>query len=238
MDAGYVCIILRDDMRFTKTQLKYFLAAVSLFTALHYNSYAGGFPVRPKSLLLNPSISYFFANKQWDSLRVRKPFPLDGQFTAITYSLYAEYGISRRFTFVALLPYTMNTYQQTGYKSTDNGLTDLETGIRYYIANINYTYYFAVQGTVITPMYTNPNLGYGLTGAELKFSFAGRGRVFGKHCYFTMEDAVRQYFGSTGPQQNRYNLTTGMTLDNKFKHQLSVSVGGIYSTSSFTKFVP
>ncbi len=205
--------------------------------ALHYNSYGGGFPVRPHSLLLSPSVSYFYANKGWDSLRQKTPFPMNGRFSSLTYSLYAEYGISRRFTFVALLPYVTNTFQQTNYRSTTMGLADLETGIRYYLANINYIYYFMVQGTVITPMYTNPTLGYGLTGAEIKLSFAGSGHLFGQNYYFTLENGVRQYFGSTGPEQDRYNGTFGITLDSKFKNQLSVSLGGFYSTSSFTKFV-
>jgi hypothetical protein len=224
-------------MRFTKTPLKYLLVTLSLVTMLHRHSYADGFPVRPKTLLLNPSVSYFFANKAWDSLRVKHPFPLNGQFTAITYSLSAEYGISRRWTFVALLPYVMNTYQQTGFKNSSNGLTDLETGIRYYIANIDYRAYFMVTGTVITPLYTNPALGYGLTGAEVKLSFAGTGHLFGNNCFYQLENGVRQYFGSTGPIQDRYTGTFGLTLDKAFKNQVSVTAGGFYSTSSFTKFV-
>jgi protein XagA len=224
-------------MKFTKVLLKYFLITMPL-CILHNNSYADGFPLRPKTLLLNPSVSYFFANKGWDSLRVKRPFPLNGQFTAITYSLSAEYGISRRWTLVALLPYVSNTFQQTGYKNSSNGLTDLETGIRYYLANIDYKYYIMLQGTVITPLYTDPNLGYGQSGAELKLTFAGSGHLFGQNSYFSIENGVRQYFGSTGPQQDRYSGTFGLTLDSKFKNQVSISLGGFYSTSSFTKFVP
>jgi hypothetical protein len=222
-------------MKFTKSRLKYLCIAAILFIAAQNNSYAGGFPVRPHSLLLSPSVSYFYANKGWDSLRRLTPFPNGGHFSSISYQLYAEYGISRRFTFVASLPYVTNTYQQSGYKNTATGLTDLETGIRYYIANINYTYYFMVTGTAVTPLYTNPNLGYGLSGAELKFSFAGR---FGNYCTFTVENGFRQYFGSTGPFQDRYNGTFGVTIDKDFKNQLAVSLGGVYSKSDFTKFAP
>jgi hypothetical protein len=224
-------------MKFTKIHFKHFIVSAILLIAVNHNTYAGGFPVRPKSLLLSPSVSYFFADKKWDSSGIKSAFPLNGKFTSFTYSLYAEYGISRRFTFVALLPYTINNFQQTGYNSTSMGVTDLETGIRYYLANINYIYYIMVQGTVITPLYTNPSLGYGLTGAEIKLSFAGSGHLFGGNYYFTLENGIRQYFGSTGPEQDRYNGTFGITLDSQFKNQLSVSIGGFYSTSSFTKFV-
>jgi hypothetical protein len=212
--------------------------AAIIFIAAQNRSYAGGFPVRPGSLLLSPSVSYFYANKGWDSLRNLSPFSKDGHFSSLTYSLYAEYGISRRFTFVALLPYVTNTYQQSDYKSTATGLTDLETGIRYYLANINYTYYFTIQGTVITPLYTNPALGYGLTGAELKFSFAGSGHLFGNGCYFNIDNGVRQYFGSSGPIQDRYTGTFGLSLDKASKNQLSVAFGGFYSSSNFKKFSP
>lgn len=225
-------------MRFTKTRLKYFLATVSLLAVIQQHVFADGFPVRPKTFVINPSISYFVATKAWDSVRVKQPFPLNGKFTALTLSLFAEYGISRRWTFVAQLPYTTNTYTQTGFNSVNSGLTDLETGLRYYLANIAYKDYIMLQGTVITPLYTNLNLGYGLTGAELRLSFAGSGHVFGLPSYFSLEDGVRQYFGSTGPIQDRYNGTFGLTLDKKFMNQVSVSLGGIYSASSFTKFVP
>jgi hypothetical protein len=224
-------------MALIPVRLKYVLMGL-LCIVLQRQSFAGGFPVRPGSLLLSPSVSYFFATQRWDSLRVKKPFDQNGQFTSITYSLYAEYGLSRRFTLVAVMPYVINNYQQTGYKSNSQGLTDLETGIKYYLANINYTYYFSLQGTVITPMYTDPNLGYKESGAEFKVSFAGSGHLFGDNCYFTLEDGMRQYFGSTGPIQNRYSGTFGLTLDKKYRNQVSVSLGGFYSTSSFTTFTP
>ncbi|MGN6637977.1 MAG: hypothetical protein ACTHJ8_03640, partial [Mucilaginibacter sp.] len=38
--------------------------------------------------------------------------------------------------------------------------------------------------------------------------------------------------------QDRYSGTFGLTLDKKFENQVSVTLGGFYSTSSFTKFVP
>jgi len=223
-------------MRFIKTYTKHLLAVLMLIAALQQNTYADGFPIRPKRLLLAPSVSYFFANKGWDSLRVKRPFDNNGKFTSLTYTLFAEYGISRRWSAVAQLPYVTNTYTQTNFNSTSRGLTDLETGLRYYLANINYIYYFMLQGTVITPLYTNPGLGYGLTGAELKLSFAGSGHMFGTNYYFTIEDGVRQYFGSQGPIQNRYSATFGLTLDKQFKNQVSVAFGGFYSVSDFKKF--
>jgi len=224
-------------MKFTRARLKYFIATVALLAVMQQHVFADGFPVRPKTFVINPSISYFVATKAWDSVRVLHPFPLNGKFTALTMSLFAEYGISRRWYLVALLPYTTNTYTQTGFSSTSSGLTDLETGLRYYLTNIAYKDYIMLQGTVITPLYTNTNLGYGLTGAELKLSFAGSGHLFGLPSYFSLEDGVRQYFGTNGPIQDRYSGTFGVTLDKKFQNQLSVTLGGIYSTSNFTKFV-
>jgi hypothetical protein len=223
-------------MKLTKNRLRCLLLAPILFIASHNISYAGAFPVRPGSLLLSPSINYFFANKGWDSLRRLSPFASGGQFQSVSYSLYSEYGISKRFTLVALLPYVMNNYHDNnGYNSQTNGLTDLEIGIRSYVANINYIYYFSVQGTFIMPLYNNNiNLGYGEKGAEIKASFGGSGHVLGKNYYFTVENGVRQYFGSSGPLQDRYTATFGVTLDRKFKQQLSATLGGFYSTSSFS----
>jgi hypothetical protein len=223
-------------MNFTTIRLKYFLIAMAFCAMAFSKSHAGGFPVRPGSLLLSPSVNYFFANKGWDSLRRLSPFTNGGRFQSISYSLYSEYGISKRFTAVAMLPFVMNSYKDnTGYDSQTTGFTDLEIGVRYYVANINYIYYFTVQGTFITPLYSNnANLGYGQQGAELKAAFAGSGKVFGKNYYFTLENGFRQYFGNSGPFQDRYTVTVGLTLDRRFKQQLSASLGGFYSTSSFS----
>ncbi|RFZ91949.1 hypothetical protein D0C36_10900 [Mucilaginibacter conchicola] len=225
-------------MTIPKTQLRIFLIAISLFTLAYNSSFAGGFPVRPKRLLLSPSVSYFYANSGWDSLRHKNPFPNGGEFQSIGFSLYAEYGISRRLTAVALLPYVRNTYEDSQARTTSSGLTDLELGLRYYVANINYIYYFTVQGTYITPLYNDLGLGYREQGAEIKLAFAGSGKVFGKNYYFTLENGVRQYFGPDGPTQDRYTGTFGLTLDRRFHHQLSVSLGGFYSSSKFTQFSP
>jgi hypothetical protein len=225
-------------MKFTRTQVRSLLIAIVILVVSRSSSYAGGFPVRPHSLLISPSFSYFYANKGWDSTRHLAPFPNGGHFSSYTLQLYAEYGLSRRFTLVAQLPYVSNSYEQTGYKSSASGLTDLEVGLRYYIANIDYRFYFMVQGTAITPLYTNQSLGYGQSGAELKLMFSGSMKMFGTNAYFSLENGFRQYFGSTGPFQDRYNGTFGLNLDKKFKNQVSVSLGGFYSTSTNKQFSP
>lgn len=221
-------------MNFTMPKLKYLLLTAVFFITIQSKSFGGAFPVRPGSWLLSPSVNYFFANKGWDSLRRLSPFANGGQFKSINYSLYTEYGLSRRFTLVGQLPFVQNNYHDnTGYDSQNNGFTDLELGLRYYAFNINYIYYFSVQATYVQPLYTdNINFGYGQRGAELKASFGGSGHVFGKNYYFTVENGVRQYFGTDGALQDRYTGTVGLTLDRRFKHQISATFGGFYSTSS------
>ncbi|QHS55552.1 hypothetical protein GWR56_08355 [Mucilaginibacter sp. 14171R-50] len=225
-------------MNLPKTHLKYLLIAIGIMMLAPNSSHAGGFPVRPKRLLLSPSFSYFYADRGWDSLRRKTLFPEGGQFESLGFSLYAEYGLSRRFTLVALLPYVKNTYEDNTAKTVTMGFTDLEVGLRYYLANINYIYYFTIQGTFVQPLYTDPGLGYNQQGAEIKLAFAGSGKVLGKNYYFTLENGVRQYFGPEGPIQDRYTGSFGLTLDRRFRHQVSVSLGGFYSASSFTRFSP
>jgi hypothetical protein len=228
-------------MTFTRS-IKYLALIIVLTVASQSRSYAGGFPVRPGRLILSPSVSYFWATKQYDSTGVKKSFPDNGKYTSVTLALFAEYGISRRFAAVATLPYSFNSYTQTGYSSKYQSLTDLETGIKYYLANINYVYYFSLQGTAITPLYKNPaygtgpQYGYGEEGAELKLSVAGSGTIFGKNYYFDASDGVRQYFGDQGPIQDRYDITFGLTLDKKFKNQVSATFGGIWSESDNKSF--
>ena len=228
-------------MSLLKTSIRILTVTVILFITAHSVTYAdGGFPTRPGRLLISPSVSYFFANSQWDSTGRKKAFPNNGKYSSVGVTLYAEYGISRRFAAVVSLPYVYNRYTQTGLpNSNTSGLADLETGLKYYLANIDFIYYISIQGTAITPLYSNkPNLGYGEEGAEGKLSFSGTGHLFGNNTYFSASDGVRQYFGSNGPIQNRYNGTFGLTLDEEFENQVSVSVSGINSYSDDKRFSP
>jgi len=199
----------------------------------------GGFPVRPGRLLISPSVSYFFANSQWDSTGVKKPFANGGKYTSIGATLYGEYGISRRFAAIVSLPFVYNSFtQNNAATTTSSGLADLETGLRYYLANIDFIYYFSLQGTAITPLYSNNTaLGYGEEGGELKLAFSGSGHLGNLTSYFNAADGVRQYFGTNGPIQNRYNATYGLSLDEEFMNQVSITVSGINSWSNDKSFV-
>jgi protein XagA len=222
---------------YTRFLLRSSLAVIMLTALLQNNSYAGGFPIRPGRLILSPSVTYFFANKEWDSTGTKKAFPDNGKFNSVTYSLYAEYGMTRRFSAVAYIPYVVNSYTQSGKSYPSSGFTDMEVGLKYYLANINYIYYFSLQGTAITPLYHTPLLGYQEEGAELKLAFAGSGTLFDQNYFFDIGDGVRQYFGNGGPFQDRYTGTFGLTLDHKFENQLSVAVSGFYTVSDDKQFI-
>jgi hypothetical protein len=230
-------------MGLLKTFTRILLVTTILFFTGQNLSFAdGGFPVRPGRLLISPSVSYFFANSQWDTTGgPKKPFLNNGKYSSVGVTIYSEYGISRRFAAVVSIPYVYNSYTQNinPKSATSSGLTDIETGLRYYLANINFLYYFSIQGTAITPTYVNnPALGYGEEGAELKLAVSGSLKLFGKSGYFNAADGVRQYFGTNGPIQNRYNATFGLSLDKTFKNLISVTGSGIYSNSDDKAFSP
>jgi hypothetical protein len=218
-------------MTLKNTILKYILTPALLCSLLVSESFADGFPVRPGRISLSPSATYFFANKKWDENSHKAAFDDNGKFNSWSYSLYTEYGLSRKFTLSVLAPYVMNTFSTDLGTSKSSGLQDLEVGIRYYLANINYKYYFSLKATAIIPMYTNTALGYNQKGGELKLAFAGSGHLFGKNSFFILENGVREYFGGESVFQDRYNATYGLTLDKKFHEQLSLSVGGFYASS-------
>jgi len=230
-------------MRLLKTFTKTLLITLTLFASFQSRSYAdGGFPVRPGRLLLAPSVSYFFANSAWNDTTgsTAKRYPNNGKFSSVGVTLYGEYGISRKWAATVSLPFVYNTYSQTGTKDQiSSGLTDMETGIRYYLANIDYIYYFSLQGTAITPLYqNNRSLGYDEEGAELKLAVSGSGTMFDRSIYFNASDGLRQYFGTNGPWQNRYSGTFGITLDDDFQNQVSVTGSGIFSESTDKTFSP
>ena len=216
-----------------------FLLLIVLFAPLQNKSFAGGgFPVRPGRLVISATASYFFANKGWDSLGVKRPFANNGRYTSEGLILSGEYGISKRFAVVATVPFVNNHYRNDNFSTNSAGLTDIETGLKYYLANIDYIYYFSVQGTAITPLYTNRSLGYGQEGGELKLAFSGSGYIGEHSIYFNVENGVRQYFGTDGPIQDRYSGTFGYTLDKEFYNQISVTLSGIWSQSNNKAFSP
>jgi hypothetical protein len=235
-------------MNVAKTSTKILLVTLILLIVSKNATYAdGGFPVRPGRLLISPSVSYFFANSQWDSTGVKKNFANNGKYSSIGLNLYAEYGISRRFAIVATAPYVFNNFTQSADPKVtkSQGFSDLETGIRFYLANIDFIYYISLQGTAITPLYHDrPELGYGEEGAEAKLAISGSGHLFGKSTFFNASDGVRQYFGqdangnSNGPIQNRFSGTFGISLDEDFKNQVSATISGIYSQSNDKSFTP
>src|SRR6202012_4348543 len=113
-------------MNLRKPLQGFLLFAALLFISTQTTYAQGGFPVRPGRILISPSIAYFNATTQWDSLGVKKPFANNGKYTSEAVTLFSEYGISRRFAFVATLPYVFNNYTQTGGPNTSSsGLTDL-----------------------------------------------------------------------------------------------------------------
>jgi len=226
-------------MSLLKTITRTLFITLILFVAAKGVSYAdGGFPVRPGRLLLAPSVSYFWANSGWDQNGVKAPFVDNGRFSSVGTTLYGEYGISRKFAVVASLPLVFNRYTSASNPPvTSSGLADLETGLRYYLANIDFIYYFSLQATAITPMYSNnPSLGYGEEGGELKLAFSGTGHLGSLTTYFNAADGVRQYFGTNGPIQTRYNATFGISLDSDYENQVSATVSGIYSQSDDKRF--
>ncbi|HZY37246.1 MAG TPA: hypothetical protein VFE53_11385 [Mucilaginibacter sp.] len=229
-------------MRLLKTYTKTLLITLTIFIGLQSRSYAdGGFPVRPGRLLLAPSVSYFFANSAWDTTGTpAKRYPNNGKYSSVGVTFYGEYGISRKFAAVLSLPYVYNSFTASNITSNpSSGLTDMETGIRYYLANIDFIYYFSLQGTAVTPLYHNDrSLGYGEEGGELKLAVSGSGNLFDRSIYFNASDGFRQYFGSNGPWQNRYTGTFGITIDKEYQNQVSVTGSGILSRSTDKTFSP
>ncbi|CAM3880340.1 hypothetical protein MUGA111182_14930 [Mucilaginibacter galii] len=211
---------------------------VTLLFSLFLSSRAYcGWPTRPGRLIFSPSISYFTSSKDWDSVSRRRVKPNNGKFTSTIVNLYAEYGIVRRLTAVASLPYvSYKLSDSVNAPLSQSGLGDAELGLRYYLANINYKYYFTLQGTAVLPLYKNQGLGYAQPGGELRLGFSGAGKIGSKFFSLSLENGVRKYFGTDGPLQDRYSASFGITLDKKFHDQLTAGVSGIISTSSFTAF--
>src|SRR3569833_1479096 len=101
-------------MRFN-ARIKNILATVTLKAVMRQHELADGYPDRPKTLLINPSICYFWATEYWDSHRVLQSFGNGGKFTALTTTLFVVFGFCCCWFFVAQLPYTTNTFTQAGF---------------------------------------------------------------------------------------------------------------------------
>lgn len=206
-----------------------FTVAITVFT-LTQKAQAGGWPVRKGKLLTSLSVSYFRANSAWDSTGKKNSYPGNGYFASQSIGLYAEYGISRRWTGIASLPYVLNQVKQNDLKISQYGFGDLEAGLRYYLTNIEFKYYIAVQGTAIVPLYPGQSLGLGAPGTDLSVIMSGAGSKY----YFTVQAGGRAYFSETGPTQFRYSGTIGYNIDEH--NQVSAGLSGVMSSSTNKAF--
>ncbi|MDT3403173.1 hypothetical protein [Mucilaginibacter terrae] len=207
-----------------------FTAAITVFTLFTPKAHAGGWPVRKGKLLTSLSVSYFRANSAWDSTGKKRSYPGNGYFASQSIGLYAEYGITRRWTGVASLPYVLNQIKQNDLKISQYGFGDLEAGLRYYLTNIEFKYYIAVQGTAIVPLYPGQSLGLGAPGTDLSVMMSGAGTKY----YFTVQAGGRAYFSDTGPKQFRYSGTIGYNIDEH--NQVSAGLSGVISSSTNKAF--
>ena len=217
---------------------KIIIAAVLLINAVTVNySYACGTPVRKGAYVISTTFSYFSSTKKWDANGKAEDYANNGYFNSGGVALYGEYGASRQATLIASIPYSYNTFGQTSGKSITQGIGDAEVGARYYLGNVDFKFYVAVQGTMVVPLYnSNSNqLGFGAFGAEFKLIGSGNAPTGDESSIFYSLDAgVRQYFNETGPFQFRSTAQLGYGIDKE--NTISFSATGIVSNSSNKTF--
>jgi hypothetical protein len=214
------------------------LSILTLVTCLliSFKAYCG-WPTRPHRLLVSPSLTYFWSGSDWDRNGKVVPRANDGSFSSTSFYLYTEYGISRRLAVTASVPYIHYSLKDAVYgTSAVSGVGDLEAGLKYYLANIGYKYYFTLQGTAIVPLYGTQSLGYGQKGGELRLGLSGAGKIGSKFYSLSLENGLRQYIGSTGPIQDRFSTSFGITLDRKFHDQVTLGASGLISASSIKTY--
>lgn len=215
---------------------KIFIAAILLVANTVHYSFAGGTPVRKGAYVLTTSFSYFSSTQKWDVNGKAEDYANKGYFNSGGVSVYGEYGASRQVTLIASLPYSYNTYQSAG-KSITQGIGDAEFGARYYLGNVDFKFYVALQGTMVVPLYNvnTSQLGFGAFGADFKLLGSGSAPVGGESSFFySLEVGGRQYFNETGPFQFRSSATLGYSFDKE--NLISLSSAGILSTSSNKQF--
>lgn len=215
-----------------KNVFKYSLTLLAL-VCMCSDTFAGGWPVRKGKFLLSVSANYFHADKVWDENGKVGPYENNGYYTSTGLSIYGEYGISRRLTGVVSLPYMWNEFRQGGTGVKLSGFGDAELGLRWYLKNIDFKYYMAVQGSIITPLYSR-DLGFATTGADVKYVISGATKHGTKSGYFNVEVGGRYYFENAGPFQLRYAASYGYNFNKK--NQVTLGVSGTHSFSTNKDF--
>lgn len=120
---------------------------------------------------------------------------------------------------MATVPYLINRVYQPGSATTSvSGLGDAEVGVRYYAFNIDYNFYFSVQGNLIIPLYKNTSdksLGYQQLGTEVRLLGAGDFKFLSQKFYFEVSTGSRQYMGALAPFQLKNSLSLSYSLTKK-----------------------
>ncbi|EHQ28411.1 hypothetical protein [Mucilaginibacter paludis] len=212
------------------TLLVFFIASVIPYTS----AFAGGKPVGKKRLFLIPAAAYFFNSTYWDKNGLYHKYDDGLKFGSAILSVNSEYGFSRKISLMATVPYLINRVYQPGSATTSvSGLGDAEVGVRYYAFNIDYNFYFSVQGNLIIPLYKNTSdksLGYQQLGTEVRLLGAGDFKFLSQKFYFEVSTGSRQYMGALAPFQLKNSLSLSYSLTKK--NQLSIAGTSLYSFSA------
>ncbi len=230
-------------MNFTFTRLLKQAKALSgyglvllLMLALFSNTpaYAGGRPVGKKRLFIIATSSYYFANKFWDENGNAQPYTYNGKYSTLSLTINAEYGLSRRVSLSASIPYSANFFNSTAGNTTNAALGDASVGMSYYIANIAYRTFFSVQANFLFPLYQNSltaDHGYGELAGNTQFLAAGDFKLWDKSFSFGANVGASQYFGSLAPFQLTFGGSLGFTVSKKNQVSLSETTATSYSPS-------
>jgi len=209
-----------------------FLLVLLLFSNVAV--YAGGRPVGKKRLFIIATSSYYFANRFWDENGNSQPYAYNGKYSTLSLTINAEYGLSRRVSLSASIPYSANFLNSTAGNTTNAALGDASVGVNYYIANIAYRTYFSIQGNFLFPLYQNSltqDHGYGELAANTQFLAAGDFKLWDKSFSFGANVGASQYFGSLAPFQLTFGGSLGFTVSKKNQISLSETTATSYSPS-------
>lgn len=162
------------------------------------------------------------------------PFQNNGHFLSHGVGLYYEYGVSKKWTAVAIIPYGVNWWTDDFNKSFNHGFTDLEAGARYLIAESPVA--FSVQILAGFPqLYSinkDPVLGYGQQNFHLS-TLVGLGYdMLGIRSWLDMEGGYKVFLGSVS-NQLRYKIVNGMHLSHLWIAILQLEGTETFSEGSF-----
>lgn len=199
---------------------------------LSAKSIRADFPVGKGRTVIIGAYNYYYSNKYFNDAGKIVNYTSGDSYQAHSIALNIAHGIGRNIDLLLSVPIAVINKKESGNKTDNYGLGDINLGFSFYVPSPDYKRYFTIKVNGIIPAYSNqdstkPFIGYASKGASVALNYSFTPFTEG---FVIVEAAYTRFFDEfEGPSQYRGSFSIGKTINQNtflsfnFNHQISVT---------------